>query len=200
MDSDTLKAVSLIQQIQTEKNNKITVESIKETIDYLKKSSLFSYLDNVDVLKVFEELIIRNKEFIDVAQSLENKKEHNEWLCSERKKNWRYWRRYKESLEENLGIKVTDSVDENTDKILSNLEDPEITDCAWDRRGLVVGQVQSGKTANYTGLICKAADAGYKIIIVLAGMTNSLRVQTQIRIEEGFLGRNTEAKGDNKLI
>ncbi len=86
MDSDTLKAVSLIQQIQTEKNNKITVESIKETIDYLKKSSLFSYLDNVDVLKVFEELIIRNKEFIDVAQSLENKKEHNEWLCSERKK------------------------------------------------------------------------------------------------------------------
>lgn len=201
MDSDTLKAVSLIQQIQTEKNNKITVESIKETIDYLKKSSLFSYLDNVDVLKVFEELIIRNKEFIDVAQSLENKKEHNEWLYSERKKNWRYWRRYKELLEENLGIKVTDSVDENTDKILSNLEDPEITDCAWDRRGLVVGQVQSGKTANYTGLICKAADAGYKIIIVLAGMTNSLRVQTQIRIEEGFLGRNTEAKGDdNKQI
>lgn len=43
MDSDTLKAVSLIQQIQTEKNNKITVESIKETIDYLKKALFFLF-------------------------------------------------------------------------------------------------------------------------------------------------------------
>jgi hypothetical protein len=48
--------------------------------------------------------------------------------------------------------------------------------------------VQSGKTANYTGLICKAADAGYKIIIVLAGMHNNLRSQTQVRLDEGFLG------------
>ena len=51
-----------------------------------------------------------------------------------------------------------------------------------------VGHVQSGKTANYTGLICKAADAGYKIIIVLAGLHNNLRAQTQIRLDEGFLG------------
>ncbi|MGY2255726.1 PD-(D/E)XK motif protein [Pseudomonas reactans] len=64
------------------------------------------------------------------------------------------------------------------------------------RRGLVVGHVQSGKTGNYTGLICKAADAGYKIIIVLAGLHNNLRSQTQIRLEEGFLGYETSAKND----
>lgn len=56
---------------------------------------------------------------------------------------------------------------------------------------MVVGQVQSGKTANYIGLICKAADAGYRLIIVLAGMHNSLRSQTQSRLDEGFLGRDT---------
>ena len=55
----------------------------------------------------------------------------------------------------------------------------------------VVGQVQSGKTSNYTGLICKSADAGYKLIIVLAGMHKSLRSQTHIRLDEGFLGFDT---------
>ena len=59
---------------------------------------------------------------------------------------------------------------------------------------MVVGQVQSGKTSNYTGLICKAVDAGYKVIIVLAGIHNSLRSQTQLRLDEGFLGRDTQVK------
>lgn len=56
---------------------------------------------------------------------------------------------------------------------------------------MVVGNVQSGKTANYTGLINKATDAGYKLIIVIAGIHNSLRAQTQLRIDEGYIGRNS---------
>ena len=62
----------------------------------------------------------------------------------------------------------------------------------WKRCGLIVGQVQSGKTANYTGVVCKAADAGYRVIIILAGTQNSLRSQTQLRLDQGFLGFNTE--------
>ena len=69
-------------------------------------------------------------------------------------------------------------------------------DGSWDRRGLVVGHVQSGKTGHYTGSICKAADAGYKIIIVLAGLHKNLRSQTQMRLEEGFLGYATSATRD----
>jgi len=56
------------------------------------------------------------------------------------------------------------------------------------QRGLVIGDVQSGKTATYTGLICKAADAGYKVVILLTGITESLRKQTQERMEEGIIG------------
>jgi len=57
---------------------------------------------------------------------------------------------------------------------------------------MIVGHVQSGKTANYTGLVCKAADAGYRLIIVIAGFNNNrLRNQTQERIDEGFIGRDT---------
>ena len=56
------------------------------------------------------------------------------------------------------------------------------------RYGLVLGDVQSGKTSTYSGLICKAADAGVKVVILLAGITETLRQQTQERIEEDIVG------------
>jgi len=77
------------------------------------------------------------------------------------------------------------------DKILDSLFDPSLN-VQIDKRGLIVGQVQSGKTSNYTGLICKAIDAGYKLIIVLAGTHNDLRSQTQLRLDEGVLGFDTQ--------
>ena len=52
---------------------------------------------------------------------------------------------------------------------------------------MVVGDVQSGKTANYVGLVAKALDSGYKMIIVFTGIHNSLRSQTQLRLEESIL-------------
>ncbi len=79
-------------------------------------------------------------------------------------------------------------LDLNTQRILSKLADPNGPPSV--RKGMVVGNVQSGKTANYIGLISKAADAGYKVIVVLAGMLDDLRIQTQIRLEEGFIGKN----------
>lgn len=102
-----------------------------------------------------------------------------------------YWQRYQKLLLQNgLPRDVVTSTDKVTDKILGRLGNPE-KQVAWDRRGMVVGHVQSGKTANYTGLICKAADAGYRLIIVIAGIHNNLRNQTQARIDEGFIGRDT---------
>ena len=94
-----------------------------------------------------------------------------------------------------MSVTAVDALDKSTDQILGWMEDPDRAG-AWDRRGLVVGHVQSGKTANYSGLICKAADSGYKIIVFLAGLHNNLRSQTQIRLEEGFLGYETSATGD----
>ncbi len=76
-------------------------------------------------------------------------------------------------------------------KILGLLQDPA-SEGAWSRRGLVIGHVQSGKTANYMGVIAKAADAGYKFIIVIAGIHNNLRRQTQQRVDEGFVGRSSD--------
>lgn len=102
-----------------------------------------------------------------------------------------YWNRYRKlMLKSGLPLDVVTTTDTVTDEILGRLGNPGLLE-EWDRRGMVVGHVQSGKTSNYTGLICKAADAGYRLIIVIAGIHNNLRNQTQERIDEGFIGRDT---------
>ena len=142
-----------------------------------------------------DELIRRSSRTVGENATLSSGEDHIPWLGSERKKGWTYWRRYSEYMEKRIPWTALDALDVATDEVLSQLEDP-MREGAWDRRGLVVGHVQSGKTGNYTGLICKAADAGYKIIIVLAGLHNNLRAQTQIRLDEGFLGFATIADAE----
>ncbi len=99
-----------------------------------------------------------------------------------------YWNRYSDLLtSRNFSRQVLATLDSVTDRILGLLENPA-KEGEWDRRGMVMGHVQSGKTANYTGLVCKAADAGYKVIVIIAGIHNNLRNQTQRRLDEGFVG------------
>lgn len=109
-----------------------------------------------------------------------------------------YWVRQRAYLLDNLGrseIEV-ESLDDSTDKILSHLEDPRPTGPATFRvQGLVMGYVQSGKTANFSALIAKAADVGYKLVIVLSGIHNSLRQQTQRRLERE-LGISRDGVGE----
>ena len=105
-----------------------------------------------------------------------------------------YWERYRRLLvEKRFSGQVLSTLDDVTDRTLGLLEDPS-RDGPWDRRGMVMGHVQSGKTANYTGLVCKAADAGYRVIIVIAGIHNNLRNQTQRRIDEGFVGQDSTGR------
>ena len=100
-----------------------------------------------------------------------------------------YWRRLRMYLIDKLGRSEPDvrSLDDSTDKILAHLEDPRPTGPTEFRvQGLVIGYVQSGKTANFSALIAKAADAGYKLVVVLSGIHNELRRQTQLRLNREF--------------
>jgi len=108
--------------------------------------------------------------------------------------DWYFWSRYRRLLtKEKYPPQVIRSLDSITDQILDHLEDPS-KEGSWSRKGMVVGHVQSGKTANYIGLVNKAADSGYRVIIILAGVLNSLRNQTQGRLDNGFIGRCTTLK------
>ena len=110
------------------------------------------------------------------------------WLYTKKADiNWELWNRYQSFMHEKDPSFPINDLDDFTDKILDKCVNPK-QEGSWDRRGMVVGHVQSGKTSNYVGLINKATDAGYKVIIVIAGTISSLRRQTQERIDEGYTG------------
>lgn len=106
--------------------------------------------------------------------------------------NKNYWTRYYDYLSNKPGWSSASvrAIDLSTDEVMNALANPIIKK-SDERRGLVYGDVQSGKTAHYIGIINKAYSAGYKIIIILTGMQNSLRSQTQSRIDEEVLGYET---------
>lgn len=118
--------------------------------------------------------------------------------------NQPFWERYRRFLMENS------SLDEKSINLLDHETLPNILNCLGDpneqfegkrlKRGLIIGDVQSGKTSTYTGLIYKSADAGYKVIILLAGTTESLRQQTQERIDEGVIGYTFPKDAQNNKV
>lgn len=111
----------------------------------------------------------------------------------------RFWDRYRKFLAKKLPFKVMGELDVSTSKIVDYAGDPKI-EGKFQRRGLVVGDVQSGKTNCYLGVTCKAFDAGYDRVIILTGTTNSLRVQTQMRVDEGVTGYNSDPEKHKELI
>lgn len=111
------------------------------------------------------------------------------------------WYSYKQFLThaKGFGPQVLTALDNASSDVVDLLGDPTQVG-SWKRRGLVIGDVQSGKTATYIGIVNKAADAGYKLVVLLTGATESLRQQTQFRIDEGFLGKDSSLVNHDKLI
>ncbi len=168
-----------------------TAEDIRELINNLRQLPIFKGVTEEDA----ERLAKRIEERVSITQHLGAiliERDHQPWLDAARARiDPYYWTRYRQHLTHegfpNAGVTTLDEV---TDRVLGLMQDP-LRVGPWDRRGMVVGHVQSGKTANYTGLICKAADAGYRLIVIIAGVHNNLRSQTQRRIDEGFVGRDS---------
>jgi hypothetical protein len=126
------------------------------------------------------------------ARMLVNDEAHEEWLNNEDRLQWHYWPVLRQYLLTTKGLPSASvqSLDRETDRILGRLACPRSAG-SFDKRGLVLGFVQSGKTSNYTALIAKAADSGYRLIIVLAGIDNGLRLQTQQRLKKELVGSTT---------
>jgi len=180
-------------------NNKVvTSESIAQKIEAI--ITMYADMRDADFTgAVDRQALQRDIEssfnvFMANANLMADDSDHEPWLDAARDDiDWRFWKRYKQyQLAVNrMPPDAVDKLDDITDMVLDRLESPRRRG-PWDRRGLVAGQVQSGKTGNYIGLTCKAIDSGYKLVIVLAGIHNSLRAQTQARVDEGVLGFSTE--------
>ncbi len=126
---------------------------------------------------------------MDKGATITSDDDHQPWL-SKRRAGIEpfYWTRYRQLLG-NSGWPpgVVGTLNNATDELLDLLGDPSESGI-WKRRGLVVGDVQSGKTASYAALICKAADAGYRMVILLTGILENVRRQTQERLDAAFVG------------
>lgn len=108
-----------------------------------------------------------------------------------------YFDRYKLHLaQEGFSPKAITNIENSCERILSLCSNPKNVTDPRRKKGLVVGDVQSGKTANYLGLINMAYDYGYKVVVLLAGLTDSLRLQTQKRTDEGVVGAVSDTIGN----
>lgn len=161
----------------------------------------FSSEEIADAIRDLELLFIVEQ---GPALALVDQKRAPEWYVGDRRRPGPFMERYLQKLEEGgWPARSVDELRESTARVVEVLDDPA-RQGPWDWRGLVVGDVQSGKTAHYAGVINRAADAGYRVIIVMAGMHNVLRLQTQKRLDHDFLGYDTDPKsssgGGRKVI
>ncbi|MDN7227871.1 Z1 domain-containing protein [Planococcus sp. N064] len=189
-----------------------TIEDMKGTLkipsvlEYIAKLNSIELIEPLDE-KQWERMIKELESDYDVEAKIgvvvtgeKQKKQDNTWWSLKRKleqENY-YSELYRNYMSKSLPSEVLKSIDEDTDVVMNHIGNPEET--YFERYGMVVGHVQSGKTGNYSNLVCKAADAGYKFIVVIAGSMNNLRNQTQERINATFIGRDlNERVGVGKL-
>ncbi|QDM15776.1 hypothetical protein FNL55_07195 [Tardiphaga sp. vice352] len=199
--TDIVEALALrarkILQVQKESGEVINREGIARIVDL--DAQTFTLMTRQAVTSEQKEAAERMLWTIFVTEqgpalALQDKERPAPWYLGARRQPGPFMQRYLYKLEEDgWPVESIQQLQESTARILEVMDDPKRPG-SWDWRGLVVGDVQSGKTASYAGVVNRAADAGYRIIIVLAGMHKILRLQTQKRFDKDFLGYDTNPK------
>lgn len=183
------KTIKDIVTVQILNNDKYYNDSeIDELVDNTRKSFSNIYqLEESEVEEIKKQ--IKYECSIKMQDGVGVSLKHKEWFLERKAElDMKYWNRYKRFLlNKNYSVNVINKMDDILDKLTDYLGDP-CSEQDFQRRGLVIGDVQSGKTSNYIGLMCKAADANYRVIVLLTGTIEKLRRQTQNRVDEGFVG------------
>ena len=189
------QVISTIEFMQKQLGVEVTEDNLIDLIENQLGIYGLEY-DDEDVMTIQRGLESRLLIKHTTGISIDNDSEIRDWYSNYDADNEYFWPRYKNYLTRDMKLdpKSIDILENKTLVDLMNyVADPrkDSSEKAL-RRGLVIGDVQSGKTSTYTGLICKAADAGYNVVILLTGVTETLRKQTQERIEEGVIGRSVK--------
>jgi hypothetical protein len=178
-----------------------TEDQFNEVADTMRaaNASLFSVTDDEfqNIKKHLRQEIVVTMDSGICLPNLKNG--HQSWLPARRADiDFFYWDRYRRYLGEvkHWNPRVVSRLGQVSDEILDLCGDPKGDN--FKVRGLILGDVQSGKTSNYTAIANKAADVGYELIIVLAGISELLRQQTQRRLDKEFCGRQSNLYLDPK--
>lgn len=159
---------------------------------------LFEDLSTLEIEDVIQELTQENRVEMDLGDSIVDQATFRPWIAQRREETETpRWNAYKKLLiSRDWEANVIRTLDAQTDDVVELLGDPTQVDGTWPRRGLLMGEVQSGKTATYLGILNKALDYGYRVIIVIGGHTEDLRQQTQARFDTDLLGIDSETWED----
>ena len=188
------------QIVETKYGSKLpTEDQIYAEADQLRAvfASIYPLSDDEyeSIKKQLPEHIIHSIGYADTLRSRDSEHQVGWYLANEN--DGYFWNRFRTYLNKKWSVPVVDRLHKTTDDIMDDLGDPK-SEAPFQRRGLLLGDVQSGKTATYTAICNKAADAGYRVIIVLAGMMENLRIQTQERLDAEFVGLDSKYTLDKK--
>lgn len=147
------------------------------------------------IKKRLPENILHSIGYADTLRSRDSEHQRGWYKLSEN--DGFFWNRYKTYLSKKWSQPVIERLHKTTEDIMEDLGNPK-SEAPFQRRGLLLGDVQSGKTATYTAICNKATDSGYRVIIVLAGMIENLRIQTQERLDAEFVGLDSKYTFDKK--
>lgn len=170
-------------------------ERIKDHIEYMSKfDDSYKGVTEKELNRITKEALTRINTKQPLHLFLGKKKQNDNWVedfIENGQTKWNSWNEYKNKiLVPNISINSIDELDNFGNYTISHTGNPNNEE-SFLTRGLVFGDIQSGKTTGYCTLITKAFDLGYKNFIILSGMSEDLRCQTQERIEEAFTGANT---------
>lgn len=197
-------AVSAIEK-EKEKGTVLTKTVIEDTVKKLQNLPMIEENSEEIAMEVIKELfekydydLRKNSIEVDQGLNLSDPGIHKEWSPPA---EGFYWPVHRDFIMESYKKKdpkswdkTIKSIEDESLAILEKMESPFREE--FDSKGLVIGYVQSGKTANFTALISRAMDAGYKLIVVLGGMHNTLRIQTQNRLDKELLGYDDYESGE----
>jgi len=197
---EVIKKIISGKAIEDSKENNLTPVYFNDLFSQIKENivlvcNMFQYpeVDETTLKNYYDiavkEYLSNNPIDIDPSNSL-TKAGFKTWLTSERERSieWHYSKRYFTFLEKSgRSEKVVTETINSSYEILEKMGDPK-SDTPFYVKGLVVGSVQSGKTGNFNAVINRAIDSGYRLVIVLSGIMEDLRSQTQLRIESDVIG------------
>jgi hypothetical protein len=198
MNKDIIATIEDLATIMLPKENleEITEEQIKQTVLAIIPMAQMKFgginISQMDIDSALVNLEERYAITMDTGTLLKEENYKKWYYNSKADRGTEYWDRYSRYLANDVNLPqiVINKIDEASEDIMDVLGDP-LSKTDFQRKGLIIGSVQSGKTSNYTALINKAADSGYKVIILLTGTIEKLRKQTQGRIDEGFVGMDS---------
>lgn len=182
----------------------LTDEKLTEFIDYAISVSKVS-VTPLELDEIKRDLTYQHQIRCTPGQSLLDDYDDITWYTDIKDSltDKKFWSRYRNYLEDVLHFSpnvVSTLSNETLDRDIMNYLGNPKSESPFYKRGLIIGDVQSGKTSTYIGLMCKAADAGYKVFFLLTGTIESLRKQTQERVEEGFVGIDMTAETGKERV